>query len=147
PHHAARPAGRLRAEFTHLDGSLQFNQDRTVTWSFAARENTDQAVSVAALGSFEPPSNRLYLRVSADRAQTLLANRFLPPGTETLAGLATGQLTLLQERIAGGKLRTDYQADVNVAGGALRTTRLAEPVTGINGAATITPGVMTAKLD
>ena len=59
----------------------------------------------------------------------------VPPGFDATAGFASGDLTLLRRLGPDGKFHVDFQSNVSVTGGAVRWSRLGEPVTNINGAA------------
>src|SRR5438045_6664620 len=56
-------------------------------------------------------------------------------------------MTYLRRPRKDGTFDVQYQADVNVEGGGLRTTRLATAVTNVSGQATVTSSVVTAKVN
>src|SRR6266700_5134212 len=84
PRNAKRPQYSLKGAWRKVNGHLQFNADKAVTWTAAGIETSGSAKTLAVLGSYDPDNNSTYLRVDAN---TLLLKRIsplLPPEYDAL---------------------------------------------------------------
>jgi hypothetical protein len=147
PRNPKRPADPIKTQFAKIAGHVQLDGDRSATWEAKAFGPPDQIRFAKVLGTYEPATQRLFLRIDADRLSLPLLARFLPPDANLTTGLGSGQLTLLRSLDAQKKPIYDYQADATVLGATVVSSRLGEPVQGINAVATVANGMVTVKAD
>lgn len=138
PRHPKRPATPFQARLTHISGLLRIGPNNVYAW-FATAHDADGRLQRAEVnGSYEANKGRLFLKVVADRVDIpRLARRVLPPDTQ-VAGFASGQLTLVWTPEMRGNVPADLQADFQIEGGTLTSSRLGEPVSNIRGTASLT---------
>jgi hypothetical protein len=147
PRNPKRPADALKTTFTRVAGHVQLDNDRSATWEARGFGPAGQLRFAKVLGTYEPATQRLFLRIDADRLSLPMLARFLPPDANLTTGLGSGQLTLLRSLDAQKKSIYDYQADVSVLGATVVSSRLGEPVQGISGQATVANGIATVRAD
>src|SRR5258708_7958919 len=109
PRNAKRPQYSFKAACRKVNGHLQFNADKTVTWTAAGVETTGSVKTLAVLGSYEPDKSRLYVRVDANTLLLKRVSPLFPVEYDALSGALTGRITLLREKPAKSDYRNDLQ--------------------------------------
>lgn len=138
PRNPKRPATPFQARLADISGLLTMEPNNDYTWSAATRDADGRVRRAEVIGSYEADKGRLFLKVVADRIDIpRLVGRFLPPDTQ-VTGFASGQLTLVWTPDMRGDVPADLQADLQVEGGTLASSRLGEPVSNIRGTASLT---------
>jgi hypothetical protein len=147
PRNPKRPDTPLASQLTGVNGSVQFDADRSVSWQAEGQGNAAQLRSTRVMGTYEPQTRRLFLRIHADHLTGVLANRFLPPDTDLTGGFFSGRVTLVHMPEMRGPLPLDVQADATVQGASVLSSRLGEPVRSITGQVSLSNAAATLRLD
>jgi hypothetical protein len=150
PRNPRRPITPVTAHLVNLNGSATFFGDRSVAWEVRATGTQGKIQTLRSSGSYNPGGPRVLVRAQAIGFSLPLVARFLPPDVNVTSGLASGQVTIIRspETVARKTgLTVDLQVNANIAGATVVSSRFREPVTNINGAATVGNGVATARLD
>ncbi len=133
PHHVKRPADRFTEHVKQIDGHIHLDSDRSTTWEVTAKGDKDHVRIVKALGTYEPPLKRLFLRVQADDLSLTGLNRFITPQQSIEAGIGNGHFTLLRSVSKDRKVSAWYDTVVRINGGVYRLPQMTDSIRDIEG--------------
>lgn len=146
PHHSKRRQTVVISRLRDVNGTMEFYASRGATWQ-ASIGGLDQAGPTRVVGSYDPQQDQVLIRVVTSGLQAPLLSRFFPPDAEVTSGTVSGRITLTRTVNAKGVAGYDYQTTFSVADGAIVSGRVAEPLTGLRGDATVTNDVVTLRAD